>query len=164
MERIGIDIGRVLICPTINGVNDTSVLGTRLEQAIQTPPAPNAIAVVRSLVERAEGRVWIVSKCGPSVQRKSLAWLDHIDFYERTGVRRDHVHFCLKRHEKLGPAKRFGMTHFIDDRVDVLRHLRGAVPNLLLFGEDHTTPPTWARPVRDWRAVAEAFGEPVPSA
>ena len=40
MHRIGIDIGRVIIGPVLNGREDTSFLGSRLEDALHTPPAP----------------------------------------------------------------------------------------------------------------------------
>ena len=103
--RIGIDIGRVLICPRINGVDDTSFLGTTVEQAMKTPPAPHAFRVVRALVDLSGGAVWLVSKCGPSVQRKTRAWLEHVDFYGRTGMDPGHLRFCLERHQKAGHAK-----------------------------------------------------------
>ncbi len=158
MERIGIDIGRVIIGPSVGGRADTRFLGSRLAEAIHTPPADGAIAVIARLVARVQGQVWLVSKCGPSVQEKTRAWLEHQRFYERTGMPEDHLRFCLRRPEKADHARELGLDTFIDDRLDVLQHLRGLVPRLLWFGEDARPEPTWVRPARDWEAVAAQLG------
>ncbi len=152
-HRIGIDIGRVIISPTLNGRADTSFLGARLADALRTPPAPGAIEGVADLVARSEGRAWLVSKCGPGVQAKTRAWLDHHRFWSRTGMPPDHLRFCLRRPDKAVHARELGLTVMIDDRVDVLDHLAGIVPQRLLFGEQDRPAPAWAIPVRDWAAV-----------
>lgn len=153
MDRFGIDIGRVIIGPSIGGVADTSFLGSRLEDALNTPPAPDSFDVVRDLVARSSGSAWLVSKCGASVQRKTVAWLRHHAFFEHTGVPSDHVRFCLERSEKAIHARELGLTVFIDDRLDVLQHLRGIVPRLVWFGEDAVEAPGWVVPAREWAAV-----------
>ncbi len=152
-HRIGIDIGRVLIGPVLGGRADTSFLGSRLEEAILTPPAPGAIEGVAALVERTDGHAWLVSKCGPQVQAKTRAWLKHHDFWRRTGMDHAHLRFCLKRPDKAIHARQLRLTVMIDDRVDVLTHLDGIVEHRLLFGEQETHAPGWAVPVRDWAAV-----------
>lgn len=157
MTGIGIDIGRVIIGPTIGGVEDTSFIGTQLQEALTTPAAPGAFEVIRGLVERFEGRAWLVSKCGPSVERKTKAWLEHVDFYALTGLASDNVRFCRERREKAGHCEELGITHFIDDRLDVLSPMRGGVPNLFLFGEREGAASRWTIPVVDWRAVAGWF-------
>ena len=153
MNRIGIDIGRVIIGPVLNGRADTSFLGSRLEDALHTPPAPGAFAGVADLVDRTRGQAWLVSKCGPGVQAKTRAWLDHHEFWARTGMDRRHLRFCLKRPEKARHARELGLTAMIDDRVDVLVHLDGLVRDRLLFGEQDRPAPGWATPVIDWAAV-----------
>jgi hypothetical protein len=80
MQRIGIDIGRVIIGPVIGGRADTSFLGSSLRDALRSPPAPGAIEGVADLVARTGGQAWLVSKCGPGVQAKTRAWLDHHEF------------------------------------------------------------------------------------
>ena len=153
MYRIGIDIGRVIIGPVLNGRADTSFLGSRLEDALHTPPAPGALDGVAALVARTEGQAWLVSKCGPGVQAKTRAWLDHHEFWARTGMHRSHLRFCLKRPEKAVHARELRLTAMIDDRVDVLVHLDGIVRDRLLFGEQDRPAPAWATPVLDWAAV-----------
>ncbi len=154
MHRIGIDIGRVIIGPVVNGKADTSFLGSRLEDALRTPPGVGAIAGVADLVARTDGAAWLVSKCGPGVQQKTRAWLDHHEFWRRTGMDRRHLRFCLRRPEKAVHARELRLTAMIDDRVDVLAHLEGVVGERLLFGEQERPAPRWATQVFNWADVA----------
>lgn len=134
LPRLGIDIGRVLIAAEGAGGADTSFIGGSLQDALATPPYEGMFDAVAPLVERFEGRVWLVSKCGPSVQAKSRAWLQHHRFFERTGIAPANLRFCLQRPQKADHCRDLRITHFIDDRTDVLRHLEGIVPNRYLFG------------------------------
>jgi hypothetical protein len=129
--RIGVDIGRVIIHG--DGA-DTNFFAHDLDEAMRTPAVGGAFAGVATLVERFDGRVWLVSKCGPKIQARSLAWLDHHEFWAQTGVDRSNVRFCRERPEKAVHARRLGLTHFVDDRLDVLQHLVGLVDRLYLFG------------------------------
>ena len=158
MNRIGIDIGRVIIGPQLGGVADTSFLGSQLKDALRTPPAEGSFDVIAGLVARTEGQVWLVSKCGPNVQKKTVAWLEHHQFWARTGMDPGHLRFCLHRPEKALHARELALSVMIDDRLDVLEHLRGIVPDLLLFGEQARPAPEWTTHVGDWEAVAGWFG------
>ena len=154
--RIGIDIGRVIMAPVTGGKADTSFLSGTLERAMQTPPSPGAFEGVKTLVEAFSGRAWLVSKAGPNVQHKTKLWLRHWDFYAATGLAAGHVRFCLERPQKAGHCRQLKITHFIDDRLDVLEALRGDVPHLYLFGEQPRLEeiPGWTVHVADWeRAV-----------
>ncbi len=158
--RIGVDIGRVLMAASdVNGGADTSFLRGSDAQALETPPSHGAFAVVAELVAHTGGNVWLVSKAGPRIQELTRRWLAHQRFFAVTGMAEDHLHFCLQRHEKADLARELDLTHFVDDRLDVLQHLRGVVGRLYLFG--HQKPgresPRWVMPVTDWRAVASAL-------
>ena len=155
--RIGIDIGRVIMTPVQGGKADTSFLSGGLEKAVQTPPSPGAFEGVRTLVSAFSGRAWLVSKAGPSVQGKTKQWLRHWDFYGETGLPRTHLRFCLERAQKLGHCRQLKITHFVDDRLDVLEHLRGSVARLYLFGEQPGLDeiPDWVTPVADWHETTE---------
>ncbi|MBL9107081.1 MAG: hypothetical protein JNL82_39645 [Myxococcales bacterium] len=153
MQRIGIDIGRVIIGPVIGGRADTSFLGSSLRDALRSPPAPGAIEGVADLVARTGGQAWLVSKCGPGVQAKTRAWLDHHEFWRRTGMDRRHLRFCLRRPDKAVHARELRLTTMIDDRVDVLVHLAGIVDERLLFGEQDRPAPGWATHVQTWADV-----------
>jgi hypothetical protein len=135
--KIGVDIGRVII----NGDGaDTSFFGHNQIEAMRTPAVPGSFEAVAELVRRFEGRVWLVSKCGPRIQARSLAWLDHHGFWAATGVVRDNVRFCKERRDKAVHARRLALTHFVDDRSDVLVHLVGLVDRLYLFGPQRRRP------------------------
>jgi hypothetical protein len=64
------------------------------------------------------------------------------------------VRFCLKRPEKAVHCRELQITHFIDDRTDVLEAMLGVVPNLYLFGPQADRPPGMVH-VPGWKAVAE---------
>ncbi|SHH54510.1 hypothetical protein [Massilia sp. CF038] len=132
--KLGIDIGRVLISPDTHGKQDTSFIGGSLQDALDTPPYDGMLEVVPALVQLFGGQVWLVSKCGPRVQEKSRLWLRHHRFFERTGIAPDNLRFCLERPQKADHCAELGITHFIDDRLDVLQHLNGIVAHRYLFG------------------------------
>jgi hypothetical protein len=155
---LGIDIGRVVMCPAHDdGSPDTSFLQARDQDALSVPPAPHLFDVLPEIVRRFSGRVWLVSKAGPRIEALTRLWLDHHRFAAITGMRRDHVRFCRRRPDKRLHAVELGLTHFIDDRADVLGHLRGAVEHLYLFGAQTSPIPTWVTPVNDWQAACRAL-------
>lgn len=137
--KLGIDIGRVLISPDVHGKQDTSFIGGSLQDALDTPPYEGMIEVVPALVQLFGGQVWLVSKCGPRVQEKSRLWLRHHRFFERTGIPPENLRFCLERPQKADHCADLGITHFIDDRLDVLQHLNGIVAHRYLFGPQKKT-------------------------
>jgi hypothetical protein len=125
-------------------------------QALAIPPPPEAFAVIAELVRVFHGRVHIVSKAGPRVQRLTRAWLQAHGFFELTSVSERALHFCRERHEKRDYAIKLGLTHFVDDRLDLLVHLTDVVPHRYLFGPQPSVP-SWAVHVIDWPAVRRAL-------
>src|SRR5262245_40018645 len=148
---LGIDIGRVIIAPG-SGRADTSFIDGSEADALCTPATEGAIEAIAQLVEAFGGRVWLVSKCGPRIQRRTLRWLKHNRFHEETGLRRDRVRFCLERRDKREHCATIAATHFVDDRLDVLQNLRDLVPNLFWFAPDPRGQPApeWAAHARSW--------------
>lgn len=158
IPRLGLDIGRVLIAPDGAHGADTSFIGGSLEDALSTPPYDGMFDAVPPLVARFGGRVWLVSKAGPRVQEKTLRWLEHHRFHERTGIPSAHVRFCRERAQKAIHCRELGITHFVDDRADVLLHLKGVVEHRFLFGpQKRPAAQDGVCPVRDWGAAAEAI-------
>ena len=165
---LGIDIGRVIIGAADSaGKADTSFLNGSEDVALSTPATAGACEAIADLVRAFEGRVWLVSKCGPRVQSLTRRWLTRHDFYGRTGVRQDRVRFCLKRPEKRDHCAAIGASHFVDDRLDVLENLVGLVPHLYWFGHQRggTRAPQWVSRTVDWadarRAILSGFPSPV---
>jgi hypothetical protein len=157
--RLGIDIGRVIIGPgdPADG-GDTAFLRGSDEHAMKTPEMPGAVEAMASLIAAIDpARVWLVSKCGPRIEARSRRWLRRHRIFERTGLRPDQLRFCLKRHQKADHCRDLGINLFIDDRLDVLRHLRPLMSDLFWFGGDPVKQPPWARAVVDWPAAASAI-------
>ncbi|MEP6697751.1 MAG: hypothetical protein ABJA34_12875 [Pseudonocardiales bacterium] len=154
--RLGVDIGRVIIDGPRHGSADTAFFTGGLAEALRTPAVPGAFDALAELTARFDRRVWLISKCGVRIEGRSLAWLDHHDFYRRTGIPADNVRFCRRRVDKAPICAGLAITHFIDDRVDVLAALRNIVPQLFLF---RTPAPhaalAWLTPLAEWAAAAQ---------
>lgn len=136
--RLGIDIGRVLIA---GDGPDTSFIGGSDDDAMRAPAMEGAFESVARLVARYEGRVWLVSKCGPRIQARSRRWLERHAFFETTGVRPDRLRFCRERREKAPICLELGITCFVDDRADVLAAMAGTVATRILFGAEVSRDP-----------------------
>ncbi|WP_067461774.1 hypothetical protein [Actinomadura macra] len=157
--RLGIDFGRVIHGgPLAPGNADTVFLGGSFEEALASPATEGMWDVLPGLIEAFGRRAWIISKCGERVQKRTLAWLDHHDFYARAGLPRGNVRFCRKRAEKARHCVELGITHMIDDRLDVHQAIRDVVAHRYLFGPQEA--PEWVRHVPDWAAAAE-IGEDI---
>jgi hypothetical protein len=130
-DVLGADVGGVIIDGGKNDNTDTSFFSDRY---LQTTAVPRAFEALNFLVaSRFGNRVFIVSKCGERVEMKTRSWFDHHHFYEMTGIARSNLRFCRERHEKAPICKDLGITHFIDDKLEVLSYLVDLVPNLYLF-------------------------------
>ncbi len=130
---LGVDIGGVIIDGGKNDGTDTSFFS---DNYLRTTAVPGVFDALRELAEKRFGdKIFLVSKCGQKVQNKTLHWLDHHRFYEITGIRPSNVWFCRERRDKAGICKHLGVTHFVDDRLEVLSYL-ASVSTLYLFQPD----------------------------
>ena len=156
--RLGVDIGRVIIGGGASHPSgeDTAFFDGGTEEMLRTPAVTGAFEALPGLVERFGGRVWLVSKCGEPVQRRTLAWLDHHGFYDRTGIPAGNVRFCRRRPDKATHCRELGITDFVDDRVDVLDALRGTVERRYLFGPQSRPAADGVTATPDWPAVTAA--------
>lgn len=148
---LGIDIGKVIINgPAHPGGGDTAFFHGDEATLLATPEMDGAAAAIGRLNILFGGRVWLVSKCGPRVQARSLRWLDHHDFYLRTGLTADHVRFCLTRQEKRPHCEELGLTHFVDDHPEVHDAIRGSVDYHYFFGPQAAPVPSWGIHAATW--------------
>ncbi|GAA4443515.1 hypothetical protein [Phytohabitans houttuyneae] len=155
--RLGIDIGKVIINgPAHPEGGDTAFFTGDTARMLRTPAMPGSFEAIARLVTLFDGRVWIVSKCGERVERRTLQWLEHHDFAGRTGIPPDHVRFCRQRPDKAIHCAELGITHFVDDTMEVHEALRGLVPHLYLFGE-RETPQPWLTHTPTWAHAEEAI-------
>ncbi len=170
---LGIDVGGVII-DAANDKHDTSMFGKNYLEATPVPGAFEAIALLR---DRFLGELVIVSKAGPEMQKKTVHWLCHHRFWHAIGmsmrteddiskVYTDYnLFFCRERKDKAPICKRLNVTHFIDDKIEVLGHLQGVVKERYLFGAAHDVTvkraglfPTLAArctALPDWRVALE---------
>ncbi|RQX16141.1 hypothetical protein DDE19_16885 [Micromonospora ureilytica] len=127
MRRLGVDIGGVIIEPADDDA-DTSFFGAHY---LRTPAVVGAFDALAALGP-AFDEVHLVSKCGEATERRTREWLAHHDFPARTGIAVERVHFCRTRPDKAPIARRLGLTHFVDDKLEVLGYL-DSVPYRFLF-------------------------------
>jgi hypothetical protein len=132
---LGVDFGGVINDGASHpSGDDTAFLSGGYEAAMATPVMAGAIDALKRLSVVLDGRIWVVSKCGPRIQQRTEQWLEHHRFFERTGIDATHIRFCRQRPEKANHCAELSVTHFVDDRGDVLGHLDGIVEHLYLFG------------------------------
>ena len=98
--RFGVDIGRVIIAGPAHPGGDTAFFSGDEATMLATPEVPGAVDALAHLVERFDGRVWLVSKCGPRVQERTRRWLAAHDVFGRAGLDPTAVRFCLRRPQK----------------------------------------------------------------
>jgi hypothetical protein len=152
--RLGIDIGRVIIDGAAHPAGgDTAFFAGDEAAALATPEMAGAVPAIARLVARFEGRVWLVSKCGPRIQARTLGWLGAHDFYRRTGLPPGNVVFCRTRPDKRVHCERLALTHFVDDHPEVHAAIRGAVEHQYAFGPQRRPVPGYARPAPTWSDV-----------
>lgn len=129
--RLGIDIGKVIIDSDKNDGTDTSFMS---DNFLRTTAVPDAFDAIQRLVTRfGRDHVYIVSKCGTRVQEKSLAWFKDKRFFEQTEVNPNNVRFCRQRNEKAGICRGLDITHFVDDRAEILTSMQGIVTHRYVF-------------------------------
>ena len=129
MDVLGVDIGGVII-GTVNYQTDTSFRSINYLETAATPQVFESLYLLNQ--HKFGDNMFVVSYSGQATQDKSLAWLAHHRFYERTGIALERVRFCRKRSDKAIIAREVGITHFIDDKLEVLSYL-SAVPHRYLY-------------------------------
>ena len=124
VEKLGVDVGGVIT----EGGNEMFT-----EQFLLAKQMEGAFDALTKLQSRFGDRIYVVSKCGVRMQQKTVEWMNHHRFEHYTGIPRNQVEFCLERYQKGGIAERLGLTHFIDDRLEILGCLPEMVATRILF-------------------------------
>jgi hypothetical protein len=109
------------------------------------------LTAIRDCVVVSDGVMWIVSKAGPRTEARTRDWLRKVEFFDRTGMSPANLRFCPSRPDKAPSCCDIGITHFIDDKINVMQILHGIVPHLFLFsgGNLATHCPRGRRPSPD---------------
>ena len=156
--RLGIDIGRVIIDGPSHPGGDTAFFSGDEATMLATPEMAGCVPAIGQLTRLFGGRVWLVSKCGPQVQARTLRWLQAHDFHGRTGVPAGHVRFCRERRDKRLHCAELGLTHFVDDHPEVHAAIRGAVQFQYFFGPQRRPVPAWGIHAATWADAARLIG------
>lgn len=155
---LGVDIGNVIINHRLSDPNDKAF---HEEYYSTIPETKDVFASLKILNEYFDGRVYLISKCSEWAQEKILHWLADNHFYQKTGIKRDHAYFVRERHEKDGVCRKLGITHFVDDRLEVLSHMIESTPHLFLYQPNKDEVHTFAAflskvtVVEDWKEIVE---------
>lgn len=91
---------------------------------------PDAFRVIHRFNRTWDG-VFIVSRVNEEQKIRSLAWLKESRFFEQTGVPQDNLYYCAERKDKAPICAELGVTHFIDDRPEVMAALAPHIQKLL---------------------------------
>lgn len=151
---LGVDIGSAVLPP-----RQLELLGARRYREIgEVPGAINVLASVQQASHRGAA-TYAVAACDPETERHLREYLEVINFFDRTGMPRDHLHVCREPAEKEMVVRDLSLTGYVDDRVDVLESLQGVVRARFLFDPDEiatpTLPPdTTITSVTTWAGVA----------
>ena len=119
-EAIGFDIG--------NTIMNSSIKTKR--------PFPQSFRIIKRLTdERFGDKSYVVSKVNLEQEIRVKAWIKKNGLPEKTGIIPENIFFCRERHDKAPICNSLGITHFIDDRPEVLSHME-SVPHRILFRGD----------------------------
>lgn len=135
---IGVDFGGVMT----DGLLDEGADATPIHGALE------GLAQFEMLVS---GRVHLISKADPKVRRLTLDWLARNAAHHT--MTEDRIHFVDEDVDKAAVCRDLKVTHMIDDRIGVLRHL-DTVTHRVLFGADSIPPTDAEDPLRDLHPLA----------
>ena len=129
-ERFGTDIGGVL------AAHATLEFLEQPGRHLAVPEIEGAFDAVRQLrKEKFGNEAYVISMCDEEIEVRSREWLTHTDFVERTGVEWERIIYCRTFAEKAQIAGRIGLTHFVDDRLEVMAGFNNG-ERLYLFQPD----------------------------
>lgn len=133
--KLGVDLGGV-ICTTEEHmpVEQRLTYPDRTTNGyLKAPTLDGALETLKRLMENGFETVVLISKIelDNQVLARAHDYLNHHGFGEV--IRPENRHFCDDRSKKVTICREEGVSVFVDDRLDVLRHMVEVVPNLFLF-------------------------------
>jgi len=126
---LGVDIGNVII--EHRHIMDTMDETLWNEKYSELPAVTGVFESLKKLNDEIfHGNIYLVSKLKEEQDKRTLAWLKDNKFFEKTGFDPKNLFFCRERVDKEKICRENNITHFVDDRLEVLSHMIGVVPNL----------------------------------
>jgi len=125
LSKLGVDVGGVIL----------------YKHHSSSKEIPGAVDALFQLAQ-AGVEVHIISACFTDKMRlNTMEWFEDNQFYGRSGVSIENVHFVKQREQKLYKLRVLGVNAFIDDRDDIIDHLHsGGIGNLYWFNIDGINP------------------------
>lgn len=128
-KALGVDIGNVII--------DFRVLDPDFELTEENyssvPSVAGSFGALMMLNKHFDGEVYLISKATPWAQARIKQWFIDNGFFETTGLNPKNIYFTAERGEKTGICESLGITHFVDDRIEVLSSMIDKVPHLFVY-------------------------------
>lgn len=129
-EVLGVDVGGVILDFIRERGTELDFQG---ERYLETPEIPGAIdAIARLSAGKFKREIYLISRDRNGPERV-VAWLKSKNFFERVGIPEGNFNHCFERAGKAPICKAIGITHFVDDRAEILETLAPFVPNLYQF-------------------------------
>lgn len=116
MKILGLDFGNVIS-------KEKPLSMSRDENFMDREYVEDALTTIQKITPWFED-VWIVSKCSEASEVLIPQWLKRQNFYEITGIKPQNIRFCRERADKAVICKELGIDCFIDDRMEVLSHMK----------------------------------------
>jgi hypothetical protein len=105
MRKLGVDCGSVILYP-FGGI------------------VPGAFESLEAIAQSGQfDTIYIVSRANIISRTLFLLRLRRLRFWEKTGIPRENIYFCLKNYKKIEICNQLGVTDFIDDRLSVLKYM-----------------------------------------
>lgn len=96
-------------------------------------PLPGSFDNLRKIVQSGRfEKVYVISKIPYLLRFTFAARLWYFNFWNYTGIPRNHLYFCSHYQDKAVICEKLGVTHFVDDRLQVLSYMK-TVGNLYAF-------------------------------
>ncbi len=131
MEALCVDMGNVIIDHLGFGTTEQFV---NEGNYCEIPPVKDVLFFLAKLnAERFKNNVYVIYNATGVADSKIDSWLDCNDFCEITKIERNRIIRSKGGRNKTGFCIEKGISHFIDDRLEVLSYLFNVVPNLFLF-------------------------------
>jgi hypothetical protein len=148
VERLGVDIGGPIMS-MLYGANPTDLFFS--DRYLEVPIVVGVLASLTRLRSRFGADIYLIST---NVRRRPQAFeiLEKHRILELVG--RDHVVMCDTDAAKAIACRDLGITHFVDDRIEVLELLASVTRRYFFTSEDaHRSLPSNIVRVASWSAI-----------
>ncbi len=157
-------IGGVLF-DHVDPTSDRSLYG---DGYLEMPEVPGAFDALAALVDRFGDRRYVFFKCRLEAEERTRDWLIRRRFFERTGIRNDHVAFYRKDRMRLLACKELHATHVVDRSMETLLMYRFVRCRILFRARPHEIKKYFfslrrVHQVHEWSEIVTFLHETLPS-